>query len=54
VAATVWSAGLFAVTPVLDSGLSARAVHPSPHGVVLGVILGAMVAVAARALRGPI
>jgi eukaryotic-like serine/threonine-protein kinase len=54
VAATVWSAGLFAVTPVLDSGLSARAVHPSPHGAVLGAILGAMVAVAARALRGPI
>jgi serine/threonine protein kinase len=54
VAATVWSAGLFAVTPVLDSGLSAGAVHPSPHGAVLGAILGAMVAVAARALRGPI
>jgi hypothetical protein len=54
VAATVWSAALVAVTPALDSGLSAQAVHPSPHGAILGAILGGMVAVAARALRGPI
>jgi eukaryotic-like serine/threonine-protein kinase len=54
VAATVWSASLFAVTPALDAGLSAQALHPSPHGAILGAILGGMVAVAARALRGPI
>jgi len=39
---------------MLDSGLSAHAAHPSPRGAVLGAILGGAIAVAARALRGPI
>jgi hypothetical protein len=54
IAATTWSAALAAAAPMLDSGLSAHAAHPSPHGAVLGAILGAAIAVAARALRGPI
>jgi hypothetical protein len=54
IAATTWSAGLAAAAPVLDSGLSAHASHPGPQGVVLGAILGGAIAVAARALRGPI
>jgi eukaryotic-like serine/threonine-protein kinase len=54
VAVTVWSAGLAAAAPMLDAGLSAHARYPSPRGAVLGAILGALVAVAARALRGPV
>ena len=54
IAATTWSAGLAAAAPVLDSGLSAHTVDPGPRGIVLGAILGGAIAVAARALRGPI
>jgi eukaryotic-like serine/threonine-protein kinase len=54
VAATIWSAALLAATPSLAGGLSAHAVHPSPRGAILGAILGGVLAVAARALRGPI
>jgi serine/threonine protein kinase len=54
VAATIWSAVLAAAAPVLDGGLSVHAVHPSPRGVVLGAVLGGGIAVAARALRGPV
>jgi hypothetical protein len=54
VAVTVWSAALVVAAPALDAGLSAHAAHPSPRGAVLGALLGAIVAVAARALRGPV
>jgi len=54
VAVACWSAALVAAAPLLDSGLSAHAAHPAPQGAVLGAIIGAMVAVAARALRGPV
>jgi hypothetical protein len=54
IAATTWSAALAAAAPVLDSGLSAHTAHPEPRGVVLGAVLGGAIAVAARALRGPI
>jgi hypothetical protein len=54
IAATTWAAGLAAAAPMLDSGLSGHASHPSPHGLVLGAVLGGAIAVAARALRGPI
>jgi serine/threonine protein kinase len=54
VALTVWSAALAAAAPELDAGLSAHAAYPSPRGAVLGAVLGALVAVAARALRGPV
>jgi len=54
VAVTVWSAAIAAAAPALDAGLGAHAMHPTPRGAVLGAILGAIVAVAARALRGPV
>ena len=54
VAATTWSAALAAAAPMFDSGFSAHAAHPSARGAVLGAILGGAIAVAARALRGPI
>jgi hypothetical protein len=54
IAATTWSAALAAAAPLLDSGLSTHASHPQPRGIVLGAILGGAIAVAARALRGPI
>jgi hypothetical protein len=54
VAAVVWSALLVGAAPLLDSGLAAHAAHPSPRGAILGGVLGASVAVAARALRGPV
>ena len=54
VAVTVWSAAIAAAAPALDAGLTAHAAHPSPRGAVLGAILGGVIAVAARALRGPV
>jgi len=51
---TVWSAAIAAAAPALDAGLSAHAAHPSARGAVLGAILGGVIAVAARALRGPV
>jgi eukaryotic-like serine/threonine-protein kinase len=54
VAATVWSAAIVASAPLVDSGLGAHAAHPSPRGAVLGGVLGGALAVAARALRGPV
>ena len=54
VAVTVWSAALAAAAPELDAGLRAHAVHPGPRGVVLGAVLGGVIAVASRALRGPV
>jgi hypothetical protein len=54
IAATTWSAGLAAAAPLLDSGLSAHALHPGPRGLVLGAILGGAISLAARSLRGPI
>jgi hypothetical protein len=54
VAVAIWSAAIAAAAPMLDAGLSAHTAYPSPRGAVLGAILGGVVAVAARALRGPV
>jgi len=54
IAVTVWAALLAAASPVLDAGLSAHGAAPDPRGLVLGAVVGALFAVAARALRGPI
>jgi hypothetical protein len=60
VAATIWSAALAATVPLLAAsrlgGSSAPAAyaHAAPRGLVLGAVLGGMLAVAARALRGPV
>jgi hypothetical protein len=52
-AAALWSAALLVAAPVADAGRLAG-MHPSPHGALLGALLGATVAVGARALRGPV
>jgi hypothetical protein len=54
VAATVWSAALVAAVPMLAAGHASYGAHPSPRGAVVGAVLGGVVAVAARALRGPV
>jgi serine/threonine protein kinase len=54
IAAVVWSALLVAAAPLLDRGLAAHAAQPSPRGAILGGVLGGALAVAARALRGPV
>jgi eukaryotic-like serine/threonine-protein kinase len=54
VAVTVWSAAIAAAAPMLDSGANAHGIQASPHGAVLGAVLGGLIAVAARALRGPV
>jgi hypothetical protein len=54
VAVTIWASAIALAAPALDAGLSAGAAHPQPRGVVAGTIAGGLVAVAARALRGPV
>ncbi len=54
IAAAVWSGALCAAAPVLDAGLRAGVAHPTPRGAVLGAALGALAAIGARALRGPV
>jgi hypothetical protein len=53
-AAIVWSTALLAATPYFDAGLSAGATLPQPRGAILGAIAGAAIAIAGRALRGPV
>jgi hypothetical protein len=50
----VWSAALALATPALDAGLVAHAARPEPLGLLLGATLGALAALAARAVRGPV
>ncbi len=60
-AAIIWAGALAASVPLVDrgfplagaSGLGGAAI-PSPRGVILGSALGAMLAVVARAVRGPV
>jgi hypothetical protein len=54
IAVTMWSSAMAAAEPLLDRGLVATGAHASPRGAVLGAVFGAVVAVAARALRGPV
>ncbi|HEY7932885.1 MAG TPA: serine/threonine-protein kinase [Solirubrobacteraceae bacterium] len=51
---SVWAGALVAVQPLLDSGLPAKAVAPAPRELILSTILAGVVAVGARALRGPL
>jgi hypothetical protein len=53
VAATMWSAGLAAAAPSFDHGLTTVA-DAGPRGAVLGAVCGGILAVGARALRGPV
>ncbi len=52
--AAIWSVALLLAAPRVDSGLAGAIAHPSPRGAVLGAVLGAMIAIASRALRGPV
>jgi hypothetical protein len=54
VAATVWSAALAVTAPMLAAAAQGGSVQPSPRGAIVGAVLGGAVAVAARALRGPV
>jgi hypothetical protein len=53
-AAVVWTVALLAAVPMLERALFAHAGQPSPRGALLGAVLGCALAVAARALRGPV
>jgi hypothetical protein len=53
-AATTWSAVIVAAAPALDSGALLGGAHASGRGAILGAVFGALLAVAARALRGPV
>ncbi len=52
-AAAVWAIALTLAAPALDAGLSAGA-HPLPRGAVIGAVVGGLIAVGVRALRGPV
>jgi hypothetical protein len=54
VAATMWSAVMVTAAPLLDNGSAAHAAQASPRGAILGAVFGGVLAVAARALRGPV
>ncbi len=52
--AAAWSAVIAVATIRLSEQLSGQAAPTSPRGLALGAVLGGMLAVAARALRGPV
>jgi eukaryotic-like serine/threonine-protein kinase len=54
IAATVWSAALAAAAPMLDASVQGHAAQADPRGAIVGAVLGGALAVAARALRGPV
>ncbi|HEY4996599.1 MAG TPA: protein kinase [Solirubrobacteraceae bacterium] len=53
-AATLWTVGVLVAAPALDAGLASTSAQPAARGALLGGVIGALVAVAARALRGPV
>jgi hypothetical protein len=54
VAATAWSVALLVAYTPGYAGLSVSVSSTAPHGAVLGALLGAAIAVLARAVRGPV
>jgi serine/threonine protein kinase len=54
VAAAVWSGAIAAATPIFDGGLAHGGAQVAPRGLIAGAVLGGAIAVAARALRGPV
>ncbi|HEY5287358.1 MAG TPA: protein kinase [Solirubrobacteraceae bacterium] len=53
-AAIAWTVALLAAVPLLERALLAQATRPSPRDALLGAVLGCMLAICARALRGPV
>jgi eukaryotic-like serine/threonine-protein kinase len=54
VAATLWSGAIAVATPIFAGGLAHGGAQPAPRGLIAGAVLGGAIAVAARALRGPV
>ena len=54
VAASVWAGAIAAAAPLIDGGFAADAGQVAPRGLIVGAVLGGALAVAARALRGPV
>jgi hypothetical protein len=54
VAAAAWAGAMAAAAPALDAGLAGQSAHATPRGAIVGAVLGAALAVASRALRGPV
>jgi len=52
VAATLWTAALAAAAPMIDRGGLSAGPAEAPRGLVLGAVLGGLLAVVARAARG--
>jgi hypothetical protein len=53
-AAAVWTGAMLAAAATLDHGLPVAVAGALPRGALLGALAAAAVAVAARALRGPV
>jgi hypothetical protein len=54
VSAIAWSVALLLAFSPRYVGLSAHVVSVTPHGAAFGALLGGALAIAARALRGPV
>jgi eukaryotic-like serine/threonine-protein kinase len=52
--AVTWTVALLAGAPLLERGLLGASTGPDPRGALLGATLGCVLAVGARALRGPV
>jgi len=52
--ALTWTVALLAAIPLLEHSAVAHGTHVSPRGALLGAVLGCVLAVCARALRGPV
>jgi hypothetical protein len=52
--AIVWTVALLGGAPLIERAVLADAAHASPRGALLGAMLGCVLAICARALRGPI
>jgi eukaryotic-like serine/threonine-protein kinase len=53
-AASLWTGAIAAATPIFDGGLAHGGAQVAPRGLIAGAVLGGAIAVAARALRGPV
>lgn len=53
-AAIAWAVALLAAVPLLGGALHLHGAQSTPRGALLGAVLGCVLAICARALRGPI
>jgi hypothetical protein len=54
VLAAIWATALAAAQPLIDSALRSATAQSAPHGLVASAAVGWMLAIAARAFRGPL